>query len=83
MFLEKINNFEGYLATLDNIMCEYAYYSEEDFIYSNRNYFTEYDNITYTDIRNDNNHVIIEFNILDNDPEYADIWVKVTDYYED
>lgn len=82
-YLNELENFEGYLNTLDRIMTRYAYYSEEDYIYNNRQELTENKNIIYTDMRNDNNHVIVEFDVLDDEPDYYDLWVKVTNYYED
>ena len=80
MFLNELENFEGYLNQLDRIMTKYAYYSEYEYICNNRKELAKEKTIVYTDMRNYSDHVIIEFDVLVNDPEYDDIWVKITDW---
>lgn len=84
MFLSELYNFEGFLGDIDIIMTKYAYYSEYEYISNNRRELAKECTITYTDKRYDNTTFLtIEFTVLEDDPEYGDIWVKVTDFYED
>lgn len=79
--MRMIENFEGYLLDLNVIMIYLGFYSEEDYIYDDRTDLINDKNIMYTDKRNDSNHLLIEFEVLEDWSECASPYIKVTNIF--
>lgn len=79
--MRMIENFEGYLLDLNVIMIHLGFYSEEDYIYDDRTDLINDKNIMYTDKRNDSDHILIEFEVLEDWSEYASPYIKVTNIF--
>lgn len=81
-YLENITmNFIGYLSQLDSELVKLGYFSEYEYISTCQDDLKEYKNIVYTDMRNTSNHITIEFEILEDDPDYGDLWINVTNLF--